>query len=216
MAKNIIDKLVALLGSSRNATPTPPVPFGYKNSWFAVQATDTQAVLGALPIRSQKPASWSDGLESTVILNAGHDARAIFIAPPVQGWIFIVGNWTWRSHNRCEWQTAEARIAELSKRFPEVQAFATHRVVEYHHWIKARDGRIERSFAYLGERGEIQRNIGPVTDGESILSFWREPEDAWSPDEHDVMTVASRWSFAPIELSESSAPAGLGTLARLK
>jgi hypothetical protein len=108
------------------------------------------------------------------------------------------------------------RVAELSAKFGEAHGYATHRVVEYHHWIMAKDGQVVRAFAYLGESGEILSNVGTVTDSERRLPFADQPTDEWMPDEDDVMTVASGWSFDPSKLSSESGPAANGILARMK
>jgi hypothetical protein len=60
-------------------------------------------------------------------------------------------------------ESLEKQLADLSSTFGEAHAYATHRVIEYHHWMLARNGILLRSFAYLGETGEVLSNTGPVT-----------------------------------------------------
>jgi hypothetical protein len=203
---------------------TPPEPFGYKIGWIAVRSPDIRAVAESLPIRSQSPANWHDGIE------AAYKGRSVFITPPVNGWISIVGDWAmgteqWRSvlsvsapsevsHRSVE--TIAKIVAELSSKFGEAQGYATHRVTEYHHWILAKQGRIVRCFGYNGESCEIVCQSGAITDAEKKLQYASEPPDQWLPDEQDVMTVASSWSFDPTKLSAASGPAATGILARMK
>jgi hypothetical protein len=96
----------------------------------------------------------------------------------------------------------------LSERFDEVQYFGTHRVVNYHAWAKAVDGRVVRAYGWLGERGEVLLDVGPKTVEEEALAFrfvdrttaegdW---EDRETPDEEDVMRIAGRWSINPQEV----------------
>jgi hypothetical protein len=67
--------------------PTPPEPFGFKTGWIAVRTTDFKAVADSLPIRSQAAANWHDGIE------ASQKGGSIFITPPINGWICVVGDW---------------------------------------------------------------------------------------------------------------------------
>jgi hypothetical protein len=97
-----------------------------------------------------------------------------------------------------------------------VHAYATNRVIEYHHWMIAKEGRLIRSFAYLGESGEILANVGPVTDVERTFGFFNLPQERWHPTEADVMAVAAAWSFDPTRLSSHSGPAKLGILGRIQ
>ena len=206
----MLGKLSSHFSQFLDTKPTPPVPFGYKMGWIAVRSTDINAVVGLLPVRSQRTASWHDGIE------AAYKGGSVFITPPVNGWLCIVGDWAAGFNDQHPVELIEKRIIEISSRFREAHAYATHRVVEYHHWMMAREGRIIRCFAYMGESGEVLCNIGSITDAERNLSFSALPTDQWIPDEQDVLTVASGWSFDPSQLSRASAPAALGIIARLK
>src|SRR5690242_770798 len=53
------------------------------SSWLAVKSPNLQAVQSALGLHNAKPCSWIEGL-------AG-DER-LFIAPPVKGWIIVLGS----------------------------------------------------------------------------------------------------------------------------
>jgi hypothetical protein len=79
--------------------------------------------------------------------------------------------------------------------------------------MRAEEGRVTRCFAYLGERGEVVCNEGPITSPEQALSFARLPPDKWQPNEDDVMKIASAWSYDPSKLTSSSGPATLGVIA---
>jgi hypothetical protein len=205
----MINRLRSLLSRS-DPTPTPPVPFGYKTGWIAVPSTDPKAVADVLPFRQRTPATWQDGIE------AAFKGGSVFITPPIKGWILVVGDWAMGTGEPDSIDEVAKRVAELSARFEEAQGFATHRVVEYHHWMLAKRGQLLRCFAYLGERGEVLRDFGVVTDQEEELPLADKPTDEWAPDENDVMAVAARWSIDPTKLSSESGPAENGILARLK
>jgi hypothetical protein len=169
-----------------------PEPFGNKTSWLAIDTEDTKGVVKALRLRQAEQTCWSKGLH-----------KGTFVAPPILGWTLVVG---------VRPEAGEPQfvpfLEELSRRFGEVQYFATHRVVDYHAWAKAVGGRVVRSYAWLGERGEVLQNVGHKTSEEEELGFRfidgttaeGDEEDAELPGEEDVMRIAGRWSLNPQEI----------------
>jgi hypothetical protein len=118
----------------------------------------------------------------------------------------------------------EQIIARASQEFGEVQAFATYRVIDYHHWMLAQNGDPIRSFALSG--GQVLTDSGEPTPVE--LSFGWYPlqvdeedegdeeesdEGGDGPNEEDVMKVAGEWSINPQLLGPSTASTGRGVLA---
>ena len=73
-----------------------------------------------------------------------------------------------------------------------------------------------RCFAYLGESGEVLSNVGAVTEAEKKLRFGAQPPQQWTPNESDVMRMASFCSFDPTTLNSSSGPATNGIVAHIK
>lgn len=195
-----------LFGQTVN--PTPPEAFGYKLGWIAVRGTDIRAVANSLPMRSQADANWHDGLA------AAYNSDVVFVAPPVNGWILVVGQWSFGTGAQSSVEALTKTIAGLSARFGEVQGFGTHRVVDYHHWIMAKQGRLARCYAYVGDKGEVLCQSGAVTEAEKVR-FGNKPPMQWSPDERDVMAIAGAWSVDPSKLSESSAAPALGIVGKI-
>jgi len=205
---------------SRQAAPDHPRPFGYKTCWYAVKSTDSNAVARALHLQDARSASWAEGLASA-------EGSEVFVAPPVAGWVLIVGSELGASlsTNAPSWN----ELIALSSKFGEAQAFCTHRVVELHVWAKAVAGDLVRAHGYLGESGETLFDVGEETADERDLGFkffderspdasneaYWERSDLSFPDEESVMSLARRWSLAPIELNESSAEAMTGVVGRL-
>jgi len=187
--------------------PTPPEPFGFKMNWVCVKCESVDEVVSALSMRSPRNASWKAGIE------CAYQLKEVFIAPPVLGWISIIGFASGDLERKNSVAAAKKRIGMATPHFQAVCAFCTHRVVEYHHWIRATEGRINRCFAYLGERGEVLCNEGNITDAERHLGFGSKPPDEWEPNEQDVMTVARGWSYDPSSLSARSAKPKFGTIA---
>jgi hypothetical protein len=181
-----------------------PEPIGYKTSWLAIDTEDTKRVVKALKLRHVKQVSWANGLY-----------KGMFVAPPIVGWTLVVS-----IRPEAGQPQFVPFLEALGEQFCEVQYFATHRVVDYHAWAKAVDGRLVRSYAWLGERGEVLEDLGSKTPEEEELGFqfidrttiagnW---EDAKFPGEEDVMRIAGRWSLnlQEIDAYESKGAGYLG------
>jgi hypothetical protein len=196
--------------SSSSGAPSGPEPFGYKMGWIVVRSNDPNAVASALPVRSKDAADWHAGIE------AAYQGGPVFVSPPVAGWVCIIGQWAMGTGDNNSVKSVAKIVADLSARFGEAQGYATERVIEYHHWILAKHGQVIRCFAYLGESGEVLSNVGTVTEAEKKLRFGARPSGQWSPDEEDVMKVASVWSFDPTKLNSSSGAAAKGVVVRMK
>ncbi|WP_394766540.1 hypothetical protein [uncultured Paludibaculum sp.] len=203
-------RLRTLFSAFFDDKPSAPEPFGYKTGWIVVRSTDPNAVASALPFRSRTAANWHTGID------AAYKGGSVFVSPPVGGWVCIIGEWAAGTGERNSVQAVAKLVAELSSRFGEAQGYATHRVVEYHHWIMAKHGQVIRCFAYLGESGEVLSNLGTATEAETKLRFGAQPPETWSPSEEDVMAVASAWSFDPTKLNSTSGPAANGIVARIR
>lgn len=188
--------------------PDWPVPVGYKIGWITVKSTSSDKVASLARIRSPRSANWQKGI------GAAYNKGLAFVAPPISGWVCIIGGSTMPNDNS-SLDTVSRDVANLSSAFGEAQAFATHRVIEYHHWMLAKSGHLIRCFAYIGETGRLLANTGTLTDAESKIKLFKLPQERWQPNESDVMAVAADWSFDPMQLTSKSAPAALGVLGKL-
>lgn len=190
--------------------PVGPVAFGYKMKWVTVRGEMIQDVIDSLRLVHPRPANWPEGIE------CAYRTKGVFIAPPLNGWIAIVGFAAEDLSGHDSMSPAKRQIESASEVFHVSCSFATHRVTEYHHWMRAEEGRVTRCFAYLGERGEVLCNEGPVTFAERALRFANLPPDQWQPDQEDVMKIAGAWSYDPSKLTPFSGPATLGVIADWK
>jgi hypothetical protein len=198
--------LSALLAPQQK--PDGPIPFGYKMGWIAVRSTSTAEVAASAGMRSLRSASWKEGID------AAYNNGRVFVTPPVKGWVCIIGEPMMQRNGYSSVEAISKLVASLSTKFSDAQGFASHRVIEYHHWMLARKGQLIRCFAYIGETGEVLANAGVLTDIESKLRFFKLPKERWQPSEADVMTIASAWSFDPTKLTDTSAPAALGVVGK--
>jgi hypothetical protein len=120
-----------------------------------------------------------------------------------------------------------AFIGQVATFFPEFYYFGTHRVVEFHGWVKVAGGKIERAYAYLGERGETLYDSGKKTPEEIALGFaffderspeaaakdYYEREDLRFPGEEDVMKISAAWTINTQTLDQRTEK-GTGYLGR--
>jgi hypothetical protein len=137
--------------------PDAPAPFGYTCAWFAVRSQSPEDVIASLGDAKPTPSDWESEID------AAYDG-AIFVSPPVHDWVLVV------STSLLDVNEATLdRLRALSKHFGEAQFFATHRVPESHAWARARNGEIERAFAYVGESDETLWNVGAPTVAEEGL-----------------------------------------------
>jgi hypothetical protein len=177
-----------------SASENYPVSFGYKMGWFAIRSTNIKDVVKTLKLADLRDASWEEGID--IVYRESSDEH-VFVTPPIKGWTLVVGFWAMGNGDTNGVRAIEKYITKLSSTCEEVQAFATHRIVEYHHWMLARKEVLIRSFAYLGERGEILSNVGDITSAEKSFKWHLLKKFKWLPGEEDVMKVAGQWSLNP-------------------
>jgi len=197
-----------------------PVGFGYKCMWIAVKTNNQQKVSELIELQDQQEANWESGID---LAYGGY----IYITPVVDNWILIVGNGL--PSGDTEESSGEIKILlrKLSKEFGEAQFFGTHRVVDYHSWIKSTNGEIDRAYTYIGESGENTEVLGEKTEFEKgfnlINTFseeaqqdnYFEREDLFYPNEEFVMEIAGAWSINPTTLENRQDLKGLGLIGQL-
>lgn len=175
--------------------------FGYKMAWLTIQNTAPEDIIRKIQLPDVQPVEWDKGIEE-VYKRYGKE-NVIFITLEIKGWVFLVGFYLFDLNSRDgKLERLKSRMIELSSVFDETQAFATHRVSEYHHWVLAKNGEIKRCFAYSGTSGEVLYNEGKLTEAEKMFPWdrlcdYHSALKAWYPNEDDVMTIAGKWSINP-------------------
>lgn len=185
--------------------PDTAVGFGYKCMWFAIKSPDKKRIAEILGIKNSSDCNWQVGIDKAY-------GGSVFIAPTVDGWTLACG-WGLPHGDSKEGIYEVKNIVEiLSKEFTEAQFFCTHRVTEYHCWIKAINGHVERVYSYSGETGENVLVEGHPTEFEQTI----QPENLLSEvtkvkknfvqgdldwaNEELLMQVAENWSLDPTQL----------------
>ncbi|MDX1958243.1 MAG: hypothetical protein SFU98_06700 [Leptospiraceae bacterium] len=174
-----------------DTSPDLPVGFGYKCQWIVVKSNDFYKLLSILNFDENYSSNWKSGIESAYSGN-------YFVSPPINGWIFIVNSIMPFIDTR-EKDNPINLVKILSKEFGESYYFGTHRIVDYHSWIKAKNGNIIRAYAYLGETGNILIDQGELTKEEINNNMYFSKltgVNAEYPNEEDVLKISSDWSIS--------------------
>lgn len=168
--------------------PDKPVPFGYKNSWLCVKADSPEEVIEKVGLKNPRVSNWNGG-----VYGKHND---VFVSPVLDGFVLVV---RWEGDIL---DTNPARLDELAKQFTELQFFSTHRVSDYHVWVKYVGGEMIRGYGYCGGNGEVFLNRGEVTPEEEALGLDNLIPDSgadWNsyefPDEENVLEVAAAWGI---------------------
>ena len=195
--------------------PDKPIGFGYKNKWIAVKSNDKEKVATFLNLKNIQKSNWESGLKF------GYE-KGMFVTPEIKGWILVLGI----DISDLETNNTKELLQRISKEFGECQIFLTHRIVEYHFWGLARNGKIERLYSYVGESGENLIVEGEPTEIEKRYNLvntfsveakndeYLEREDIEIPDEEIVMKIAEDWSINPTKIKEYQDIEGIGLIGK--
>lgn len=184
-----------------------PIDFGYKMVWIAVKTNNKSEISKILELKNVKPSNWQNGIE-----NAYNDS--VFITPEIGDWTLAVGMGLPLGDNLESIEKLEEILNKLSAEFGEAHFFGTHRVVEYHNWMKSVNGKMVRIYAYVGESMENIKVFGNPTEPETTLKLFNslseeaqsdayfDREDLVFADEALVMKIAENWSINPTTLTK--------------
>ncbi len=194
---------VSVDGDDSAAAGTGPVGFGYKIAWLAIRTEDTEAAAEALHVIDTHAASWAEGIDAAYGAEKGR--APVFLTPVVDGWtLAVLGGGELFEDDGVGGGALD--LASLSRRFGEVQKFATHRVVEYQQWQRWVDGSPVRRYCWIGESGQIRFDEGEPISAEGNLLRAADLDSDWDAldlaNEETVMAVAAEWSLNPTALDE--------------
>ncbi|SHN36347.1 hypothetical protein [Chitinophaga sp. CF418] len=200
--------------------PDSAVSFGYKCVWFAVRTDNKNRLAEVFALKDIFDCNWKIGID-----RAYNDA--VFITPTIDNWTLAVGWGLPYDDGENGIEKVKDALQTLSKEFGEAQFFCTHRVSEYHCWMKAANGDIVRIYNFLGEAGGNTRVEGKPTEFEQTLKLantlsdeakdpkYFDDKDLIWPDEDLVMQIAGHWSIDPTQLEfRQDIMPGLGLLGR--
>jgi len=176
---------------------------GYRarpDCWLAIKSNHVLSVQSALGLHNPMPCSWAEGL-------AGE--KGLFIAPPVRGWILIIGSGLPDPGEDVD--ACFRLVLGLSRKLGEVQFFSANRILNHHAWVRVESGRVVRAYAWAGqtlwhegERTCAERELGLhcrdycASDDDSSFGEW----DAVASNVDRVPLLAARWSLDPAGIDE--------------
>jgi hypothetical protein len=200
-AKHTNQQTLALRASSLLLeAPTQTLFLPRPTSWLAIRSRNVTAVQETLGLHNPQPCSWAEGLSAH---------RKLFIAPPVNGWILIIGA---SLPDPSEDVDACFRfLLNLTRKLGHVQFFSANRVLGHHAWVRAEGGRIARAYAWAGK---TLWNQGLKTRAERDLGlqcfeyFETTNETAFDAAETNFLNsekvpmLAARWSLDPTTIDD--------------
>jgi hypothetical protein len=202
-------------------SPDLPCAFGYRMAWLAVRSRDARRVVEALGLTAVEPANWRTGVG--VVYDPELAERRVFVSPPVNGWVFVVGMALPKAAGSGFADALTPLLTGLGQSFVEVQYYATAPDRDFHGWARLIDGTLVRAFAVSGE--DIVLNTGRTTKDERALGLklfelkgvkGRRGDTGGElilhPTEAHVMRLAGKWSIDPTTLGPQSGSPSLGTV----
>lgn len=178
--------------------------FAAPGRWLAVRSHNPREVECALGLQHARLCSWGDAL------SAPFEPR-LFISPPVNGWIVVMG---------CDLPDPADDIDQcfkflvgLSHRLGEVQFYARNRAVAHHAWARLNQGKVMRAYAWAGE---TLWNQGTITEAERDLqmrclgytqsseTFGLTEREALTANTDKVLRLADAWSIDPTSVEGST------------
>ena len=212
------DKSSTVVSAVDKTVPDSAVGFGYKCMWFAVKTDNKNRLAEILKLKNISDCNWKVGIDKAY-------NGSIFITPTIDGWTLACGLGLPHGDTKEGIEEVKNILQSLSMEFGEAQFFSSHRVTEYHCWIKATKGQVERVYSYLGESGENILIEGKPTAFEQTIKlantfsveakddkYYERKDIVWA-DEELVMKVAAHWSVDPSQLeNRHDLTPGLGLL----
>jgi hypothetical protein len=188
---------------------------GLPTRWLAVRSGNPYVVQAALGLHKPTPCSWEEGLTAA-------SEHKLFISPPVNGWVLVIGSGLpdpSEDVDRCF-----RFVLEVTRKLGQVQFFSFNRVVNYHAWVQADQGRIIRAYAWAGK---TLWNQGPLTRAEADLGivcydYAEAPRkqsfsysDPLAANTEKVPLLAARWSLDPAAIDTRTLKQSHGITGRL-
>jgi hypothetical protein len=170
------------------------------NTWLAVRSRNVHAVQVALGLNNVQPCTWLEGL-------AGEEK--LFIAPPVKGWVLIIGSGLPDPADDVD--VCFRFLTSLSQKLGHVQFFKANRVLGHHAWVRVDDGQVMRGYAWAGKtlwnqgiptRAESEFGLKCFQYFESSDQTFEESEIA-AANVEKVSALAGRWSLDPASVEEN-------------
>jgi hypothetical protein len=169
------------------------------STWLAVRSRNVHAVQVALGLNNVQPCTWLEGLTGD---------EKLFIAPPVKGWVLIIGSGLPDPADDVD--ICFRFLTSLSGKLGHVQFFKASRALGHHAWVRAEGGRIVRGYAWAGK---TLWNQGIETRAETefglkCFQYFESPDETFEPSDliaanvEKISLLAGSWSLDPASVDE--------------
>ena len=176
-----------------------PIMLKRPTTWLAVRSRNVHAVQMALGLNNVQPCTWLEGLSGD---------EKLFIAPPVKGWVLIIGSGLPDPADDVD--VCFRFLTSLSQKLGHVQYFKANRVLGHHAWVRVEGGRVVRGYAWAGR---TLWNQGTITRAESdfgvkCFQYFESSDQTFEQSEiaasnvEKVSSLADRWSLDPAHVDE--------------
>jgi hypothetical protein len=202
-----------LLNRRRHETPDPififhpfkangnfSFPGDYPCRWLAIKTRQPTAVLEALQITKATPCSWEEGLARTF-------DRKLFVSPPVNGWIVVLGSALPDPAEDID--VCFRFLTQLSRKLGHVQFYNLNRTLSHHAWAVLDKGEVLRAYAWAGVTLWNQGQITPAEINLELQCLDYGHSHSQTDGRSDLMTantekvplLAARWGMDPSALA---------------
>jgi len=170
--------------------------------WLAIRSNNPQAVQSALNLHNTTLCSWEEGL-------AEARERKLFITPPIDEWVLVVGPGLPDPSDDVD--HCFHFLSKLSRKMGMVQFYSVDRALHHHAWAQVESGRVIRAYAWadhtLWNQGrptlaELDLRLKCLDYGQahSRTDFAR--IDPMAANAEKITSLAARWSVDPTTIDE--------------
>jgi hypothetical protein len=188
---------------------------GLPNRWLAIRSGNPYVVQAALGLYKPTPCSWEEGLSAAT-------EQKLFISPSVNGWVLVFGSSLPDPADDVD--KCFKFVCDVTRKLGQVQFFSFNRVVSYHSWVQADQGRILRAYAWAGKtlwnqgtptRAESELGLTCYDYGESAPRQTFAQSDPVAVNTDRVPLLAARWSLDPAAIDARALRQSHGITGRL-
>ena len=171
-----------------------PCPFGHETAWYVLKDESPYSVIGKLKLDIMTEINWKFGLAKV------KEGEKIFVSPCLDGYVLVIGLT----------DPARDEVRSHALLFDELQYFCSRGSVKHYGWAKFQNHDLIRAYVFSGMNASgnmagMEWNEGSFTAEELALGFDKFPaaeagsseENAVTPNEEDVLSIARAWGIDP-------------------
>lgn len=177
--------------------------------WLAIRCPSILKVQSALGLNNPTPCPLHEGV-------ARLDEHKLFVSPPVNGWILVMGNALPDASDDPD--KLFHFLMKAARELGSVQYFCANRVLSHHAWVRIENERVYRAYAWAGETlwndgdrtaAENELELKCYEYGDAPLPFPFTARDSHVANTDKVLQLASKWSVDPLAVINQRAAVGI-------